>query len=210
MKERPILFKGEMVRAILSGAKTQTRRVMKVHPCWVNGEIGNPCPYGQVGDRLWVRESFQPFFDDECDGDGRLANWKTGENYHCSYPATDGIHEFVDQEDNLRSTVKPSIHMPRWASRVTLEITSIRVERLKDISDNDAIAEGIYTKLQKEDTAHGDMWMGTRIDGSEVVLMPGAPRLDYRDLWESINGAGSWDANPWVWVVEFRRAEVAT
>lgn len=128
------------------------------------------------------------------------------------YRATDAVpdlrYEDVEQQNDPMCRWRPSIFMPRWASRITLEITDVRVERLKDISDGDAMAEGIYTELTKEDTAHGDMWIGTRINGSKCVLMPGVPQLHYSDLWESINGAGSWNANPWVWVVEFKRIEV--
>lgn len=223
MKERPILMNGAMVRAVLNGTKTQTRRILDesktfratrpyVNPRWEDGRwccetpegmhiivcINNPeiaeqySPYGKPGDLLWVRENFQPFLNDDCDGDMRLANWKTGENYNCTYPATDGVHEFVDADDNLRDSVKPSIHMPRWASRILLEIVGIRVERLQDISESDALAEGI--------TITGD---GAYHVEDDKFRAPSA-KESYARLWESINGDGSWDANHWVWVIEFK------
>lgn len=213
MKERPILFSAPMVRALLDGSKTQTRRTVKPAPMMIkdqrttpfDGEAvelmslleqsGKRCPYGQPGDRLWARENFQPFLNDDCDGDMRLANWKTGENYHCSFPATDGIHEFMDAEDNLKSSVKPSIHMPRWASRITLEVTGVRVERLQDISEADAIAEGIAV------TSNGCYHCGFDELG-EIECR--SPVTAYAWLWNSINGPGSWAENPWVWVIEFK------
>jgi len=211
MTDRPILFNGPMVRALLNGSKTQTRRVVKARPdrnmgkrCMLQphelagevnqGEYSN-CPYGQPSDRLWVRENFQPFLNDECDGDMRLANWTTGENYHCSFPASHGIHEFMDEEDNLKSSVKPSIHMPRWASRIMLEITGVRVERLQEISEADAIAEGI-TK--------GPDHYAPPVPKKVKAFYDGSAKRGYHSLWESINGIGSWDLNPWVWVVEFK------
>lgn len=212
MKERPVLFSGPMVKAILDGRKTQTRRVIKarskfddiadaiaIHPdgsgkgwiAWLGakahspedtarlypGEDGFKCPYGQPGDRLWVRESF----------------WDCG--------SKDGIYYHADS--NLKPDwgfkLRPSIHMPRWASRITLEVTKVRVERLQDIRDtgpkNDCTAEGIFhcgmpVPLYEE-------WYYEGWTSSEKLM--------YKKLWESINGPGSWDANPWVWVVEFRR-----
>lgn len=192
MSDRPILFSAPMVRALLAGTKTQTRRVVK-HPglaslshivdCrdgWWGDEEGDfqaLCPYGAPGDRLWVRETWQ-----HVEG-GAVRD------------AAGGVMDSFDDEivyraDNMnrRSAWTPSIHMPRWASRITLEITAVRVERLQDISEADAKAEGVEPMLVPPD------------GGS-------APHVEgYRTLWESINGAGSWDANPWVWVLEFRRA----
>lgn len=167
MKERPILFSAPMVRALLSGAKTQTRRVVKPQP-YENGspehfsisELSKFCHYGQPGDRLWVRETF-----------------------FGGYP---GVANTLYRATHADAAVKwrPSIFMPRQASRLTLEITGVRVERLTTISVSDAIAEGY--------------------DGS--VDDPIDPSVKwYSRLWESINGAGSWAANPWVWVIEFRR-----
>jgi hypothetical protein len=167
MKERPILFSGPMVRAILEGRKTQTRRIVKPQPlCIASGEWimnGSACKYGKPGDRLWVRETWWAPRDDV------RGEYK---REYIKYAATlDGMGQ---------PTWKPSIHMPRWASRINLEVVSVRVERLQNISEEDARAEGIW--------------------------QPNWP-LSWRQLWESINGAGSWEANPWVWVVEFKRIE---
>lgn len=220
MKERPILFSASMVRAIIDGRKTQTRRVVKPQPyldsmgnaCW-NGlnfgqdadgtphfqQLASPlpssktkrvhCPFGAPGDRLWVRENFQPLLADNVDWHD--ANYKTGEGYLASYPATDGVQEFYDMaNDNaFCSRVTPSIHMPRWASRITLEVIGVRVERLQSISEADADAEGADPILVPP-------------DGGSRPYTEG-----FRSLWDRINGAESWGANPWVWVVAFRRVE---
>ena len=181
MTERPILFSAPMVRAILAGTKTQTRRVVK-HPLAQNlsyivdigkgwfgdeeGEVQIRCPYGQPGDRLWVREKWQAV-----SGNDRARHIMT-------HPRPDrGWLEYAatPRADEPAYKWRPSIHMPRWASRITLEIVSVRVERLNDMDGEDARAEGV------------------------------ACHADFRDLWESINGAGSWATNPYVWVVEFRR-----
>jgi hypothetical protein len=156
-----------MVHAILEDWKTQTRRIAK-------GEI---CPYGQPGDRLWVRESFQPvlqngFAPNETD-------YKTGQGIHINYVATNGALELHDEEEGFTTRVTPSIHMPRWASRLTLEIVNVRCEQLQDISEADARAEGV------------------------------ASIAAYIKLWNKLNakrGLG-WDVNPWVWVIEFKRVE---
>jgi len=202
MKERPILFSAPMVRAILEGKKTQTRRVVQPIPQMVSeknivtwdgdaaalmrlfDQVGRSCPYGQTGDRLWVRETFQPMFAEGVENHWET-DWKTGKGYSISYPATDGVQEFLTIDDELSSACKPSIHMPRWASRILLEITAVRVERLQDISEADALAEGVTA----------DKYYG----------LDRANARSYSHLWESINGAGSWEANPWVWVVEFKR-----
>lgn len=205
MKERPVIFNGEMVRAILDGRKTQTRRVIanvgsdnciplqkptKTKDGIFTHVMDAPghglCPFGQVGDRLWVREAYQ----------GPLFNFDQMETYledtskferpeFCEYRADGGkTPEYYDADDNLRYGWKPSIHMPRWASRITLEITAVRVERLNDISEEDARAEGAPTELCIIGEKH---YMG------------------FRTLWKSIYGEESWSANPWVWVIEFRR-----
>lgn len=222
MKERPVIFNSEMVRAILDGRKTQTRRVMAVQPesnqfgllritdSTKRSDIGKyhwaesnatgthqrsalfSCPFGQVGDRLWVREAYQ----------GPLFNFDQMETYledtskferpeFCEYRADGGkTPEYYDADDNLRYGWKPSIHMPRWASRITLEITGVRVERLNDISEEDAKAEGVAP--------------------SQHVITPleALYRVGFLKLWQSIYGEESWRANPWVWVIEFRRVEV--
>ncbi len=203
-KTRPILFNGSMVRAILAGKKTQTRRIMKPQPdhelerlgecedmlfgVRQNGKIGVwRSPFGNAGDRLWVRETWAvvPHVTDNgpkhrAKGDGTGATWR------------------ADWDGNPSGFKwKPSIHMPRWASRITLEITDVGVERLNDISEADASAEGVE-----------------RIDLGPTHLhgMPVHPYTSYyweafKALWESINGKGSWEKNPWVWVVSFERVD---
>lgn len=186
-KERPILFSAPMVRALLAGTKTQTRRVAKIDDVayglpvrWVSvgpattGLQNVRCPYGGPGDRLWVRETWAR--DDE---DGALM-----------YRADLGRDMNADAweqgrlEGVPRYRWKPSIHMPRQASRLMLEVTGVRVERLHQISRGDAMAEGCpFANMQ---------------DGESPVRW-------YEYLWRSINGPDSWDANPWVWAVEFRK-----
>jgi hypothetical protein len=241
MKTRPILFSAPMVRALLAGTKTQTRRIIRdapdeatklrldgrgilqsfigdmmdlpeTHPeAWhlVVGDHGceTPvrCPYGVTGDSLWVREKFCQRYDDN----GNFVYNAAGNlDPSCCYYAATCDEQIVagDGDGGTRyrkdgseaSPWTPSIHMPRWASRLTLAITDVRVERLQDISEADAIAEGL---------SHVD-------DGcSEWGIMGNAgswsedPRVAYRALWESINGPGSWDLNPWVWVLAFKRVE---
>lgn len=203
MKERPILMQAEMVRATLRNVdpKTQTRRVVKPQPDRICSVLHLPrvlaknktmfdvqkSPYGQPGDRLWVRENGweRPERTPKMMREGA----DTWEPY---YYDADGLH-YSEVEDFKRWGFKrrPSIHMPRWASRITLEITAVRVERLQDISEADAIAEGCETAI---DVSGGWEYhaMGTYRDG-------------YRLLWDKINGPGSWDTNPWVWVIEFNR-----
>lgn len=183
MPEHPMLFSAPMVRAILDGTKTQTRRIVKPRYC---GEMPSETledlelrgsPYGQPGDRLWVRESGwePPFLTTRMLRDGA----DTWPRY--IYDADDDDSAWCIEHGWMR---RPSIHMPRWASRITLEITGVRIERLQDISRGDAMAEG----CPFPNMAHGDN-----------------PRHWYAELWDSINGPGSWDANPWVWVIEFKR-----
>lgn len=210
MKERPILFSAPMVRAILAGTKTKTRRVCKpaesaalsvvVGPFDCpelglaffgdeEGEVQFQCPYGRPGDRLWVRESWMP--DPPIDDTWASTQWAG-----CSSGKIAGVPErfrhpaFCNYAASwLHGPVKwtPSIHMPRWASRILLEIVAVRVERLQDISEEDLAAEGIQEIIDA----------GVDHDGY--------PRDAYRSLWESINGPGSWAANPWVWCIEFKR-----
>lgn len=213
-KERPILFSGEMVRAILAGRKSQTRRVVKPQPSvyqgyetdrecindsdcgidWKNHEGLSPedlaklCPYGQPGDRLWVRETF---FIGPPDAP---SHWR-GDIYY----AADGDKKpsvFAVPGEILiceGARWKPSIHMPRWASRITLEITNVRVERVQEISEGDCFAEGI--------------WVGRDLpDPSDDIS---TAREAFMRLWDSINyerGFG-WDKNPWCWILNFRRIE---
>ncbi|BEA10517.1 TPA: hypothetical protein ACUK8L_000530 [Escherichia coli] len=202
MTERGMIFNGEMVRAILDGRKTQTRRVVKFKPrepglnlnfsglklghyrtgdasggyvlasrgamgCWNDKTYPVHCPYGQPGDRIWVRETFSAVPDHDepagcsallyaADGNGPYGKWT------------------------------PSIHMPRWASRILLKITDVRVERLNSISEEDAKAEGVPT---------------------ECCVIGYKHFLGFRSLWKAIYGDESWQANPWVWVIEFKRIE---
>lgn len=192
MIERPILFSAPMVRAILDGTKTQTRRVLKHDApegvdgcrwveingintfCWVSGEDQDihpsakqfPCPHGQPGDQLWVREAW--------------ARTTVGLGTEMV------VYREGDNRTDYGGPWKPGIHMFRRDSRISLEITSVRVERLQDISRGDAMSEGCpFPNMEAGDD----------------------PRKWFADLWHQINGAESWDANPWVWVVEFKRAQ---
>lgn len=196
MKERPILFSAPMVRAILAGTKTQTRRVVKPQPIMRDGEpvwpndVARPrgrgfedCPYGNPGDRLWVRETFMHEPADYC--------WEASVSIPCRPACT--IYRADHEGDSRGAGWIPSIHMPRSLSRITLEIKDVRVERLNDISDDDCVAEGC------DDTRD------LKIAPGRIFFADG-PKGAYRALWESINGPGSWDANPWVWVIQFEVA----
>jgi len=181
MVELPILFSGEMVRAILDGRKTQTRRVVKLPVSEIGkmvkyrGDWVLPCewsPYGKSGDRLWVRETW----------------WQWGgTEKRISYRA-DTLPSFAPN-----GGFRPSIFMPRWASRITLEVVDVRVERLQDISEDDAKAEGVM--------ASG----GWNADDTEYCV---GYRTAFSRLWDSINAKRgySWATNPWVWAVEFKVA----
>ncbi len=205
MKERPILFSAPMVRAILEGRKTQTRRVVKpqgailtdrmarglgVQPPPVQNSPVIPCPYGQPGDRLWVREEF------------------SGPHYKSKSPPSewsesDPIWYWADGNPGSGDWTrpKPSIHMPRWASRILLEVTGVRVEQLNEISEADAKAEGAMFH-----DGRGIGHSGWRHDYKDVHANA---RSSFARLWESINGHGSWEANPFVWVIEFKRIDNA-
>jgi hypothetical protein len=235
MKERPILFRGPMVKAILDGTKTQTRRIVKPQP-WKEGQYkGHPkgidkaffredhdewwftpkdvreydpspysvmclkCPYGKPGDRLWVRESF----------------WQSGFTANAAHPES-GCNDpvwiwgektaFDLERTPMGWRKRPSIHMPRWASRINLEVTEVRVERLQDISEEDALSEGIQRGDGKWHTISHSAQLhdvhGFYVEGSHI--RHNAPTHAFRHLWESVNGPGSWDANPWLWVVTFK------
>lgn len=166
-----------MVRAILAGRKTQTRRIVKpLHMATVDAEqfpILAMCPHGRPGDRLWVKETW-----------GALPHMMGGVQRETLRYRADG--EYQNERGTWRW--RPSIHMPRWASRITLEITDVRVERLQDISEADAKAEGV--SMPDGTPTPPDFW---------------SYQQEFRHLWEQINGPGSWDANPFVWVVTFRR-----
>ena len=208
MRERPILFNGDMVRAILAGQKTQTRRAVagvrgdnclslrkatKTRCGIVTHVLEAPerglCPFGQRGDRLWVREAhaiFPTHGQHRADAE-RWGPWS-------GLPTTlsdDGkqiayYREGFDRCDPGRW--RPSIHMPRWACRLLLEITAVRVQRLQAVSTQDCVAEGITTRFIVEDE-NDDL------------------RIQFRDLWTSTGG--DWDSNPWVWVIEFKRVVAA-
>lgn len=231
MKERPILFSGAMVRAILEGRKTQTRRVVKWKPreegmnlnfsglvlgnystgnaesgwvlrsrgaggCWNDRTWPAHCPYGKPGDRLWVRETWQ------------CVKEIKGQRFTCRpefpLPANRWIEYFATpRADEPAPTWRPSIHMPRRASRISLDVVSRRVERLNEITEEDAVAEGI-------ESANSLRWPGKNVWKNYIKDLDDEwvewfedPKESYRSLWESINGRGSWGENPWVWVVEF-------
>ncbi|MGJ5994163.1 hypothetical protein ACSBR8_03035 [Pseudomonas aeruginosa] len=210
-RERPILFNDQMVRAILEGRKTVTRRAVKDTGFYaidaaIHGNevalreleaLSTRCPFGQPGDRLWVRETHAQVFEVDIP-DGRPAgpigtagspgrpDWKCRYVYRSDGEMPNVQWHHVGDSQPVRWT--PSIHMPRRASRILLEITAVRVERLQDITEDQAIAEGIDTHP-----------MG--FYGNGCITAGGA----FLELWESINGYGRWAANPWVWVVEFRR-----
>lgn len=213
-KERPILFSGPMVRAILSGQKSQTRRIVEPQPCEVSprGEAGisvnrmpglirlrssdpclstwdDACPYGAAGHRLWVREAWKPT--------GLFAGAIPRATRACGRFAYQADDQQLGRDKLIRW--RPSIHMPRWASRITLEITDIRCERSQDISSDDARFEGV--NMEPHDAL---------INGEPGRYFPIDPVYEFGRLWNSINGVDtplSWMANPWVWVVNFRRVE---
>ncbi|UBT78758.1 hypothetical protein LCH33_002121 [Pseudomonas amygdali] len=212
IKERPILFSAPMVRAILSGQKTVTRRVMKLQPVlnghfwesygagWGTGitsvpvmpghSLSSNCPYGRIGDHLWVREAWQ--------ADAQVNDVAPRELSHgepIRYPADDASRQTGCSMITPGKT-RPSIHMPRWVSRILLEITDVRVERLQDISEDQAKAEGV--RLYTDHAELGDWW---HVEGIETYSAD--PRKSFELLWTSVGG--DWNANPWVWVVEFER-----
>lgn len=193
MRERPILFSGAMVRAILGGRKSQTRRAVKPQPAGAWAAPGrSSCPYGQPGERLWVRETHAPRAD--CWG-----RWAESVAYERSVFGPGELCYAADGGDPFIEKWRPSIHMPRWACRLVLEVAGVRVERLQAISEGDAEAEGAERDTEPCDHA--------RRSCAEVGCLGPTHRAGFADLWASINGQASWDANPWVWVVDFRRVE---
>lgn len=227
MKERPMIFNTEMVRAILDGRKTQTRRIMKKQPepskaregdfyfpCdkmqsmvhvsdFIPGNSMIPdaheffskcCPFGEVGDRIWVRETWARYNIDQ-------------DSHDMAYRAT--TPEDWAEEGRWR----PSIHMPRWASRITLEITGVRVERLNDITHEDAGREGLHTEVWDQTVvarnyaAEDEFFQFWSESMPHYVEMNELFRASFHSLWQSIYGEESWQANPWVWVIDFRRIE---
>jgi len=198
IKERPIIFSAPMVRAILEGRKTVTRRELKKQAaldCLAAGFEpaflalpGNSdlCPYGRQGDRLWVREAWAA--DAQLDA---IAPRELSQGEPIRYLA-DGAMQQTGCSMITPSKTRPSIHMPRWTSRILLEITDVRVERLQDISRADIRAEGLQcpAELTSDD-----------VSPNYRDWYPAA----WRELWKSINGPDAWNANPWVWVVEFKQ-----
>ena len=213
MTERPILFSGAMVRALLAGTKTQTRRVVKsdaLREAQAAKSAGHltlqrACPYGAPGDRLWVRETWRT--EELADGTDGV---RFPDGAFCACENTPEVGDAWGSQHSAKSarrgTVwRPSIHMPRWASRITLEVTGVRVERLQDISEADARAEGAQVVPFYPDDGFplSDGWTHVGDDGKCVLYT--SARDSFRALWESINGADSWASNPWVWVVSFKR-----
>lgn len=212
MKERPILFSGEMIRAILDGSKSQTRRVVKYIPAlgepyeWcpklvhpeierVIGDFRTYCPYGQPGDRLWVRETWTTLqtYDHRRPSEGSPV-WPI---YYHADKSHGKLVRWTDEEQEL-GKLRPSIFMPRWASRITLEVTEVRVERVQEITEEDSRAEGI--------TDGGCFRCGNPEPCGCSNPIPCA-RDSYAHLWNKINAkrGHSWESNPWVWVVSFKR-----
>ena len=217
MRERGMIFNAEMVRAVLDGRKTQTRRIMKVQPehagfgvRYITESINKRdtgkyfwsesngtgihsrskpfcCPFGAVGDRLWVRETWA--------------------RYNISQYSHDMAYRATTPDDwPKEGRWRPSIHMPRWASRITLEITGVRVEQLQDINEADAVAEGIELLPPDADLPplyHEYFPLGNK---NGLRCNPSAA-ASFAGLWQSIYGEESWQANPWVWVIEFKRIE---
>jgi hypothetical protein len=235
-KERPILFNAEMVRAVLAGRKTQTRRVNDLphfrpsntkgydwtwrgqapvksvrqqarHPggCWQDvrhDRLLSLCPCGVPGDRLWVREAHAIV-------------------PRSAYAMSDGVQQILRPDDSHDAAVfregwklsppsrwRPSIHMPRWASRILLEITDVRVERVQDISEEDVIAEGLYHHLNV--VGHMKWYGRVRGDIRRTPNTFGCPQRAFADIWNSISAKPGqrWDDNPWVWAVTFKKLEV--
>ena len=264
IKERPILFSGEMVRGILDYRKTQTRRTRKLDKinenpdgyrfvgftfendslvaCFTDLEtydfIKIKCPYGKVGDRLWVRENFS--VSDVYEGYQNEHVWddfecpKARVKYACSghkdveltQDPSEGIFDLDQAKRAEKKKTVPSIHMPRWASRIDLQITSIRIEKLQSISEKDAKKEGVAplfdektAKSKPEFNLNPMPWQNYLWHGhiGRTITDKQASQWDYQyssydnakdsfhSLWQSINGADSWKKNPWVWVVEFER-----
>jgi hypothetical protein len=229
MKEHPLLFSGPMVRALLAGSKTMTRRLVRrpvnrakqplqCDRCWReavphNGSaavFGGPCylrvaaceheggtgnsgervgPVWAKGDRIWVKETWQPLW---ADPDRAPASLKTSAGWRIGYVATDGIQEYHHPDHGLVTTCKPSIFMPRWAARILLDVEDVRVERVQAIPEEEIAAEGVTREVAAE-------LSGLTLD--EVPSLRDAWRVG----WQAINGVPSWEQNPWVFAISFRR-----
>lgn len=230
MKERGIIFSAPMVRAILDGTKTQTRRIVKF-PRWMitdwerdkaawdfnrglsvglfsEGRLYREMRrYADVGDRIWVRETWAVRGNEDghpVRADYSLCEFEEADRFYCAdcKPTNYGMWEMPD--GSVFEGWRPSIYMPRWASRITLEVTDVRVQRLQDISVEDAKAEGVSGYVN----GHG------HVSDAELLVEPGYRhphfyRRGFEDVWDSIHGDGSWDANPWVWAISFKRIDAA-
>ena len=260
MTERGMIFNADMVRAIIDGRKTQTRRIMEVQPesdqfgllritdSTRRGDIGKyhwaesnatgnhmrsklfSCPFGAVGDRIWVRETWS---DVNLEGIPAVAYRADGDVYSPmddeSFLDEDGAFNYDDPRvtkyhfaawysdliEGIEGDWRPSIHMPRWASRILLEITDVRVELLNAISEEDAQREGVHTEVWDQTVvarnyaARDEFFQFWSEDMPHYVEMNQLYRSSFRSLWESIYGAESLNANPWVWAIEFKRIEEA-
>ncbi|SKA52846.1 hypothetical protein [Photobacterium toruni] len=220
MKCTPMIFNTEMVSALLEGHKIVTRRPLKPQPTksgrgyihWhsniyktmVNLDAVNSlsmlegflsasdiCPVASIGDLIWVRETFQgPLFDTEKMPEYQENSTKFETPEYCIYAATDKKQEFYDMDDNLICRWRPSIHMPRWASRITLKVTDVRIERVKEITDAQAEKEGMMTTEASQNAAiAGGLGWFER------------PSVQFKNLWQRIYE--NWESNPYVWVIEF-------
>ena len=231
MKEHQLLMQGPLVRATLAGLKTQTRRPIKPQPdddivdvrydaiadLWLgntpeDNDLGYTsswamrCPLGQAGDRLWVRETWRPVMETwrsfvEYSAGGELA--AAGHGDDAMTKLTKVALRFPGGREDIHSEQwHPSIHMPRWACRLVLPLVSVRVERVQDITEDDAKAEGV----ERISAGPGwECWMGYGPSSSCKTA-----RDSFRSLWISIYGQDSWDANPWVWVAEWDHVEVSS
>lgn len=227
MKERPILFTGPMVNAILAGRKTETRRIVKVRQgerlgCYSTDGVhgvelvyadsdGDPldregpkCPYGSPGDRLWVKETWQAIHvsidletgsGDDVEAAAKIPPDSADGYWGVAYRATD--RQADESKEDRGFAWRPSIFMPRWASRLTLDVVSIRAERVQDIDAAGAIAEGVDVFKR------GNLYY---LPGNGDLGVSG-PRTAYSLLWDSIHGRSAWEENSWVWVVGFQRRD---
>lgn len=216
MRERAIIFSGSSVRSILADLKWATRRIVKPAPVAVDApppaiagghwewkgkslagqraEFLAQCPYGQPGDRLWVREAWAA--DAQLDS---IPPRDLSQGEPILYQA-DGALRQTGCSMVAKGKQRPAIFMPRWASRIVLEITALRVERLQAISTEQALAEGV-----RRCERHSEAGSWCYVD--DVNTCSSNPIHSFELIWKSTNGAGSWDANPWVWVIEFRRVQ---
>lgn len=221
MKERPILFSAPMVKAILANRKSQTRRIIDCPESttsitWVENHAMSPsgtytgwavhcdaplllprnCPYGKVGDRLWVRETWQQIYKTH---GGKHEDWATVPTRQLSphWQGTRLLYSATHAEDEPPKW-RPSIHMPRWASRITLEVTGVRVEQVQSISADDAIAEGALPTAEIDPT---------KLDRSDWEQCKSTALACFQNIWHKINGPESWTNNEWVWVIGFKIVE---